>query len=163
MNGLGMTVRCRFHDTPVEIVTVSDPEGDMSSATVRCTSCRSTFTVTAVMAVTNVRFGWPELEHHAHRVIGLPIHIPDGCACHVYRNQPGDVVPAVCTSVPTIARLVGLHPDTVQKWKSYGLRDDVADRVATALGVHCSEIWPDAWAALCANDLDAEDLEEVGA
>lgn len=153
MIGLEVTVRCPFHDAPVEIVTVGDPEGDMSASTVRCTVCRSVFTVSAVMTAHTVRFGWPELQRYVEKVVGLPRH-ENGCACI-------NTGAACCSGPASIAQLVGVKTDTVQSWARRGLAEWKADQAATALGVHPSVIWPDAWAVLTELDLLDDELEAV--
>lgn len=153
MIGVQVEVSCPFDGHPVQPLEVGDPEGTMSTITVRCTACRSEFLVAAAMTATTVRFSFTELERFIIRCLGVPAHAGDLCGCN---TAPGKHAGDACASVATIARMCGVKDDTVQSWKRRGMNDRKADAVATALGVHARDIWPDAWDALCAGDLDAE-------
>lgn len=153
MIGLEMSVVCSFCNSSVRVLNVGDPEGSESSTTVKCLGCGSEFMVTAVMTAVAVRFGFDKLERYVVRVLGLPKHVSDGmCVC-------GPLTGGQCASVPAIARMCGVGEDTVQSWKRRGMDDRRADRVATALGAHPSDVWPDEWDALCAADWEFEDDE----
>lgn len=156
MIGLEVTVSCSFCAAPVEPVSVGDPDGTMSATTVRCTACRSVFTVTAVMTATTVRFPYEPLERYVTRSMEIPAH--EGTACRYCNASPDRSRGGYgCASAPMIGRMCGVSADTVQKWKTHAMDDRRADRVATALGAHPSVIWPDQWAALCAGDLEGAD------
>ena len=77
---------------------------------------------------------------------GKPGPRPKAPARRHYRRQPrpfavADLVRRV--GGPTaFARRTGCHYRQVYRWLAYGLTVDQADRLAVALGLHPSEVWP---------------------
>jgi lambda repressor-like predicted transcriptional regulator len=47
------------------------------------------------------------------------------------------------TEISVIAERVGVTHATVQKWRQRGMDEKNADRVATALGLHPWQLWPE--------------------
>lgn len=52
---------------------------------------------------------------------------------------------AAAGSAGALARAVGVSERTVARWQSTGVLWPVADRLATRIGRHPSEVWPDQW------------------
>lgn len=48
-------------------------------------------------------------------------------------------------TVSTLAELLHLSSRTVRRWKEAGVPVEAADRVAVALGLHPSAVWPVEW------------------
>ena len=47
------------------------------------------------------------------------------------------------TEISVIAAKIGVAHGTVQKWRERGMDEENADRVATALGLHPWQLWPE--------------------
>lgn len=52
---------------------------------------------------------------------------------------------ADCPNLVQLAHRLGVHRQQVAQYRSRGLSERQADRVAIALGFHPIEIWPDYW------------------
>lgn len=152
MKALIVSTCCPFDGADLDPMRVDDPEGDLSTMTARCTSCGSTFQVTAVLTCPTPRFDYQSLERYIVRSLEVPAHEGPGCRYCDKSGGSGGGGTSSCASAPMIARMCGVKEDTVQSWKRRGMNDRKADRVATALGTHPASIWPAQWAALCAAD-----------
>ena len=47
------------------------------------------------------------------------------------------------TEISVLADKIGVSPGAVQKWRERGMEEHNADRVATALGLHPWQLWPE--------------------
>lgn len=48
-------------------------------------------------------------------------------------------------TVKKTAKLLDVDPRQIYRWRSGGVREDVADRLAIGLGLHPGDLWPEWW------------------
>lgn len=56
--------------------------------------------------------------------------------------------------IPSKAKVLGVDPKQLHRWRAYNLSIDQADELACRLHLHPIEVWPDIWRA----ETDAEML-----
>lgn len=76
-----------------------------------------------------------------------------------HRWPYGPVAAAIGGSIRHQAVRLGVHDRQVYRWRSYGLTDEQADRIAIDLGTHPALVWAD-WHGPSADQLEL-DLGDV--
>lgn len=84
--------------------------------------------------VPTYRFPFEPVERYLSYREGLPPHSEKCC---------GGGVSHGCLSAPVVANALRTSPRQVCRWRRNGLTRPMADRVATAMGLHPSALWAD--------------------